>query len=66
MESDRLKIGFAITGSFCTFKKVFPEIENLSEKYDIIPIMSEVSANTDTRFGKSEEHKTRLEKISGK
>ncbi len=63
---DKLKIGFALTGSFCTFKRIFPEIEKLSEEYDIIPIMSEVSARTDTRFGKATEHIKRLEEITGK
>lgn len=48
---EKEKIGFALTGSFCTFQKVFPEIEKLSGKYEIIPIMSEKSATTDTRFG---------------
>ncbi len=62
---ERRKIGIAMTGSFCTYKKVFPEIERLAGKYDIIPIMSEVSFKTDTRFGKSEEHRKRLEELTG-
>lgn len=67
MENDeRLKIGFALTGSFCTFKRIFPEVEKLSKEYDIIPIMSEASAKTDTRFGRAEEHIKRLEEITGK
>lgn len=63
---DRLKIGFALTGSFCTFKRIFPEIEGLIDEYEIIPIMSETSAKTDTRFGKAKEHIERLEEITGK
>ena len=47
-------IGFAICGSFCTFKAVFKEIETLKNSgYNIIPIMSENSYNLDTRFGKA-------------
>lgn len=59
-------IGFAITGSFCTFKRVFPQIEELSRQgVRIIPIMSEISYNTDTRFGKAEEHINFLESVTG-
>ena len=45
-------IGFAICGSYCTFKTVFNEIENLKKAgYNIIPIMSENAYSLDTRFG---------------
>ena len=47
-------IGFAICGSFCTFKNVFREIEKLVENgYDVLPIMSENAYNFDTRFGEA-------------
>ena len=60
-------IGFAITGSFCTFAKVFPQIEAIAEQgADIVPIMSEISYSTDTRFGKAEDHIKRFENITGK
>ena len=51
-----MKIGFALTGSFCTLDKVMAEIEAL-KKQDavIIPIMSEMVWNTDTRFGKAKD-----------
>ena len=59
-------VGFAITGSFCTFSKVFPEIEGIvKEGAKVVPIMSEISYNTDTRFGKAKEHIQRLEQITG-
>ncbi len=59
-------VGFAITGSFCTFSKVFPEIERVvKEGAKVVPIMSEISYNTDTRFGKAKEHIERLEQITG-
>ena len=36
-----LTIGFAITGSFCTFKAVFPQMNLLVEHgYRVLPIMS--------------------------
>lgn len=46
------KIGFAMTGSFCTFKKVIEELRRLSSKgAEIFPIMSLSSSTFDTRFG---------------
>ncbi|HPD02383.1 MAG TPA: flavoprotein, partial [Clostridia bacterium] len=48
------KIGFALTGSFCTFKEIFSVMDTLvSEGYDIYPIMSFNAAQMDTKFGKA-------------
>ena len=48
------RIGFAVTGSFCTFARVFPQMQLLAEKgYRVIPIMSENAYATDTRFGRA-------------
>ncbi len=59
-------IGFALCGSFCTYSIVIPQIEVLIEKgYNILPIMSEISHCTDTRFGKAVEHINRIEQITG-
>ncbi len=61
------KIGFALTGSFCTFDKVIPQIEKLvAEGAEIYPIFSETAANYDTRFGRAQNFKTRIEGICGK
>ena len=66
MKLENKTIGFAITGSFCTFSKVFPQIEKLvAEKARVIPIMSEVSYSTDTRFGKASDNISKLEEITG-
>lgn len=60
-------VGFALCGSFCTFKKVIPQIETLvSLGYNVIPIMSGVSYSTDTRFGKAEDFIKQIEDITGK
>ncbi len=41
------RIGFAMCGSFCTFKKAISALESLSAaNADIFPIMSEMSYNT--------------------
>lgn len=61
------KIGFALTGSHCTFAAVFPCIEDLVKSgCEVTPIVSEAVATTDTRFGKASEHLERLEKLTGK
>lgn len=60
-------IGFALCGSFCTFSEVITEMKKLSDKgYNIFPIMSFNAYQTDTRFGKAEEHIRRIEEICGK
>lgn len=59
-------IGFAVCGSFCTFKTVFKEIENLkSLGYNIIPIMSENAYNLDTRFGDASHWRSLFREITG-
>lgn len=61
---DDITLGFALCGSFCTYARVIPELRLLKEKYEnIIPIMSEFSFLTDTRFGKAEEIVSEIEEI---
>ena len=62
----KIRLGFGLTGSFCTFSQVIKQMEILSEYYDIIPIMSYNAASLDTRFGKAKDHIDRIEKITGK
>lgn len=57
-------VGFALCGSFCTFAEVIPQIETLRKlNYDIVPIMSEIAYNTDTRFGRAEAFISRIETV---
>lgn len=57
-------VGFAMCGSFCTFKKVIPQMQKLkSEGYRVIPIMSSVAYSTDTRFGKAKDFTDKIENI---
>ena len=61
------RIGFALTGSFCTFRKVLLELEKLTSLgADITPIMSQTSYSTDTRFGTAEGFVNRIETICKK
>lgn len=60
-------VGFALCGSFCTFKKVIPQMKKLvDEGYKVIPIMSHTAYNTDTRFGKAKDFNDEIEKICKK
>lgn len=60
------KIGFAVCGSFCTFSKVMPQLEVLSQTgAEIYPLMSEMAYSTDTRFGKAEDFIKYMEKVTG-
>lgn len=61
------RIGFAVTGSFCTFKAVFPQMRRLVEAgYDVTPIMSQNAYETDTRFGRAADWVRMGEEITGK
>lgn len=65
MKIEGKKIGFAVCGSFCTFKKVMPRVAELcSMGADVYPIMSEIASSTDTRFGKAEEFRNFLEETT--
>ena len=64
---EHLKIGFALTGSFCTLSKVMTELENLkNEGADIFPVMSETVWSTSTRFGTNDEFITGVQSICKK
>ncbi len=65
--SDKIKIGFAMCGSFCTFKAVIEQMETLVNLgYDVTPIMSFNAYSLDTRFGKASEFIDKIEGICGK
>lgn len=67
MELNNIKVGFALTGSFCTFKKAIPKMKELIKKgADILPIMSYNSYKLDTKFGKAVEFIKEIEIITGK
>ncbi|HEX2945420.1 MAG TPA: dipicolinate synthase subunit B [Clostridia bacterium] len=67
MQLQDVKIGFAFTGSFCTFAKVIPELEKIAaEGADILPVVSYAVDSFDTKFGKADEWKSKIETICGK
>ncbi len=61
-----MKLGFALTGSFCTVKKALGVLENLASEHELTPIVSDSIMKTDTRFGKADGTVSALEKICGK
>ena len=66
MKFKDLKIGFALTGSFCTFSKTIPKIKELvKEGAEVIPIMSYNAYELDTKFGKAEDFIAQIEEITG-
>lgn len=61
------RIGYVLTGSFCTFSKTIPVIKELVKNgAEVIPIMSYNSYNLDTKFGKAQDFINKIETITGK
>jgi len=59
-------IGIAFTGSYCTFDKIFPEMERLrKENANVYTIFSERSQTTDTRFGNAPDFLRKAKDITG-
>ncbi|MGE5629822.1 MAG: flavoprotein [Caulobacteraceae bacterium] len=67
MKLDGLNIGFGITGSFCTYSKVVPEMEKLVKlNANVYPILSTNSATMDTRFGNAQDWLQKFEDAAGR
>lgn len=59
-------IVWGLCGSFCTFGQILPRIEAAVQRgSQVIPIMSFNAASMDTRFGRAQEWKERLELATG-
>lgn len=62
-----MKIGFAITASFCTLQKVVGNLKELVDLgHDVYPIISENIKKYDTRFGNSQTFIKQIEEITHK
>jgi len=67
MQLDGLKIGFAITGSYCTLHEITDVMNYLVQAgVDVTPIISYSVESMDTRFGKAEDWKKRFQEITNK
>ena len=60
-------IGFAVTGSFCTISEAIIELERLAFLgVEVYPILSTAVATTNTRFGRADDFRRRIEMVTGK
>ena len=66
MELVGKNIGYALTGSFCTFRTTIKEMENLVKiGANVFPIMSFNSYSLDTKYGKAEDFIEEIENLTG-
>ena len=62
----KLVLGFAMTGSYCTFDRALEQIEALKAAgAEVIPILSQNAYTTDTRFGDASEFNARIAALTG-
>mgnify|MGYP003303982662 CR=1 FL=1 len=65
MDINNKTIGFAFTGSFCTYKNAFNQLSKLmTNNCNIITIFSKTASSTDTRFGKADDFVKKAEEIT--
>ena len=61
------KVGYCLTGSYCTFQKSLSALADLLEHgFEVFPMMSENAYHTDTRFGLAKDFVETIEKMTGK
>lgn len=65
MEDKKLTLGFAMCGSFCTLSQAVSKLCELTDIYDVLPIMSEIAYVTDTRFGRAQDFISRVTEACG-
>ena len=66
MDFKDMKIGFALTGSFCTFTRILEVMRGLVEEgADVHPVFSKNVSEMDSRFWKSREFIAKVQEITG-
>ena len=61
---EHITVGFAVCGSFCTHAKAMAALEQVRARWErVIPIVSECTAATDTRFGAAHDLMREMERI---
>lgn len=64
MKNEQLRVGFACCGSFCTMARAMVALEAVAARYaQVVPIVSETVAATDTRFGNAHDFMREMERI---
>lgn len=67
MKLEGKRIGFAVTGSFCTFQAVIEPLQSLiAAKADVYPIMSQAAYQHDTKFGTAAHWQQLITGLTGK
>ncbi len=67
MSLEGKKVGVAITGSFCTFEKIFKELRNLVEAgAEVYTIFSDAAQGIESRFGCPGDFLQQAEEITGR
>ena len=59
-------LGFALCGSFCTYRAVIGVLPKLTAEYDVIPIFSDAGYRIDSRFGPADAFVREVEELCGK
>lgn len=61
------RVGIAVTGSYCTFGAVFPQLEIIRQDgAELFPILSHAVQKTDTRFGSAAAWREKIIALTGK
>ena len=64
---EQIRVGFAVCGSFCTHRQALEALERIHARFsDVTPIVSEITAASDTRFGPAHELMRDMERICDK
>jgi dipicolinate synthase subunit B len=63
---EKKRLGLALCGSYCTYEKLFAALPALTERFELLPIMSDTAAETDTRFGTAADVIRRLMELTGR
>ena len=67
MNDKTVRLGFCLTGSFCTFEAALRQMARCRELgYELVPVFSYHAATLDTRFGKAEDFLRRAAEIAGR
>lgn len=62
-----MRIAFAMTGSFCTLRAAFEQMENLVKfGYTVTPVLSFNAARCDTRFYTAEQVRAEARRVTGR
>ena len=62
---NKIRLGFAMCGSFCTHSAALDALRELVDYYDVTPIVSDICTWADTRFGTSKALLEELEALTG-